>query len=151
MDGRITEGIHKQCGVVATYAYSFKAFVLLRARYQGEWKYLEKILFEYTELTADQALLELATLLRVLDDKENIGEWEKSRGVPPYGEVHSVRGIEDLFFRDMTNKIIHAVRFEWKLDRDDPRVVLHAKDGDRWIRADLNIERLLQHCAVIMS
>lgn len=105
---------------------------LLDKRFKGEWKYLRKSVYELAEIRADRALLEMATQLRVLDDQQNISEYLRQTKSPRIGTVVQADGSEtDLHFRDMTNKLIHASRFEWDLsDPDAAKIVCMPSEAD---------------------
>ncbi len=49
----------------------------------------------------------------------------------------------DLHFRDMTNKIMHGTSYEWRLGDDDPKIVIHSNQPDRWRSAEVSIVRLM--------
>jgi hypothetical protein len=49
----------------------------------------------------------------------------------------------DLHFRDMTNKIMHSTKFDWRLGGDDPKIVVHSDDPHRWRCAEMNVIDLM--------
>jgi hypothetical protein len=54
----------------------------------------------------------MATQLRVLDDAEQLNShFTQTMGVVIQGDGSKT----DLHFRDLTNKIMHAEKFEWEL------------------------------------
>jgi hypothetical protein len=61
----------------------------------------------------------MATQLRELDNQQNLADYLRQVEAAPLGIVVQADGSEtDLFFRDATNKIMHAGRFDW--DCADP-------------------------------
>lgn len=140
----ITRLIHENFWTVLSFSLAQPlAIARLEAQLSGEWKYLRNTIDKLAEVRADRALLEMATQLRVLDDAEGVNDLFKQLGYPPFGTVTQADGSEtDLHFRDLTNKVIHAVRFEWKFG-DDPSVVCHSGDPQRWQSADIKIQRLM--------
>jgi hypothetical protein len=111
----------------------------LDQRFRGEWKYLRKSLHERADVRADRALLEMATQLRILDDLEGLSkgiEKDQCFGVFSRGDG----SVDKLNLRTMTNKIIHASRFEWDFsDQNDPKVICHPTEADRWQRAEISL------------
>jgi hypothetical protein len=151
---QLTRLIHENFSIIMAYAFSTP--VLSRwvsKRFTGEWKYLHKALFEMPVTRANLALLELATQLRLLDDHENLSEDYKQYESRPLGKVVKQDGTEEpLYFRDMTNKVVHSSTIEWKLsDPDDPIVVCHSSDPPRWLRAEIQLSRLAVYCGGLGS
>jgi hypothetical protein len=140
----ITRLIHENFWTVLSYALAQPvARKLMDERFKGEWKYLRKTIHTSAEIRADRALLEMATQLRVLDDAERLNDYFKQVGQIPFGSVTQGDGtITDLHFRDMTNKVMHAARFEWNLT-EDPSVICYAHDSDRWLRAEIRLISLM--------
>lgn len=135
--------IHDNLWVVISFAFAQPRIQkIMSARIKGSWPPLEKTVSEVAELRADRALIEMATQLRVLDDTHKIAEWQKNRPNPwPLGEVTQIGGkIEPLWFRDFTNKVLHAEKYEWNLSKeDDPRITIYPHDGLRWVSAEVNV------------
>jgi hypothetical protein len=97
--------------------------------------------------------LELATQLRLLDDHEDIASYLREENHRGFGKVVNQAGIEEtLYLRDMTNKIMHSASIEWKLDDpDNPVVVCHSDDLNRWLRAEIELRRLAGFVGMLMS
>ena len=52
----------------------------------------------------------------------------------------------ELYFRDMTNKLMHAGGFSWELaDLKDPTVVCLSNDGTRWKEAHIKLVTLMMY------
>jgi hypothetical protein len=145
----LTELIHENFSVIMTYAFATPALTKWMERFKGEWKYLGKACFEIPRKNVNLALLELATRLRMLDNHEKFPSyWELD-----FGKVIKQDGTEDkLYFRDMTNKILHSSAIEWCFaDQDDPIIICHSDDPARWIKAEIKISSLAVYCGNIMS
>lgn len=145
----ITRLIHENLSIVLTFAYSRPAIGgALQRRFRGEWKYLHMTIYEIGEKRADRALLEMATQLRVIDDTEDLG----SHYPHPFGKVVQGDGSETpLYFRDMTNKVIHGAEFQWQLrSADDPYVVITSARPERWQRAQLEMESLMAFIGLLV-
>jgi hypothetical protein len=142
----ITRLIHDNLWRVLSYAFGKPAIAkFLDARFNGEWTYLEKTISKHAEMQADLALAEMATQIRVLDDEAKLRSIYKRVKRPPLGLVVKADGsVESLHFRDLTNKILHAKAFEWQLsDPDNPKVVCHSNDVERWQRAEIDLAQLI--------
>jgi hypothetical protein len=142
----ITRLIHENFWTVLSFAFAQPVIgEVVRERFHGEWKYLGKTIYEHAEIRADRALLEMATQLRVLDDAEKLNDYLKEVGAMPFGKIVQGDGSEtDLHFRDMTNKILHAQRFEWDLSNvKDPFVICHSQDVGRWRFARISLVRMM--------
>lgn len=142
----ITRLIHDNFWIVLSFAFGQPAVGrVLDDKFLGEWKYLRKSIYEYAEIRADRALLEMATQLRVLDDEQALNDYFKQqKNHPGYGEVVQADGTRTLLhFRDLTNKIMHGERFEWRLGTDEPVIVIHSNDPQRWHSAEVSIVNMM--------
>src|SRR5437763_11648812 len=111
--------------LVAEYLSIFVCFAysriplenMVEEKFKGEWKYLNKALFEISAQQAEKACVELALFMRTLDDEEEISAYHKAvRRVPECGKIVFRNDLtEVLTFREVTNKIIHAAALEWDL------------------------------------
>jgi hypothetical protein len=148
----ITRLIHENLWVVVSFALAQpKAEQILETKFQGEWKYLRRTVFQHAEMRADRALLEMATQLRVLDDAQQLSDYFKQTKTPPMGKVVQADDSEtELHFRDMTNKVMHAARFEWKLG-EEPFVVCYPHDAGRWKSAEISLFRLMGYVGNLMT
>jgi hypothetical protein len=143
--------------MVMSFAYSHRPLTdLLERNFVGEWKYLSKAIFEIGEQKANRAITELAVLLRILDDEEEISgyykqterTWNCGRLVLNSGET------VDLSFREFSNKIIHAKTFKWVFSANDPPMLIcYAREDDprKWNRADVDLVSLAGYCGQFMS
>jgi hypothetical protein len=133
----ITRLIHDNLWVVISFAFGRPAIAkFVDERFKGEWKYLNKTIYERAEIRADRALLEMATQLRVLDDTEKLSSYFAQVKPNPMGVVVQGDGSKtDLHFRDLTNKIIHAEKFEWQISgTHNPKVICHSNEADSTIQ-----------------
>lgn len=138
--------IHENLLVVISHAFATPALVSIReGRFSGSWPALDKTIYQLSEAKADRALLELAVQLRVVDDREGLNDFLKEAGSPPLGSIlQADKTNTDLYFRDATNKILHASKFEWALKNPEkPVVILHSQTPERWIHAELGILDLM--------
>jgi hypothetical protein len=145
--------IHENFWIVLSFALAQPAAKkLMGDRFYGEWQYLHQTIDEYAERRADRALLELGVQLRVLDDAYQLNaDYLSQTPQTPFGTVTQKDGsTTDLRFRDMTNKIVHAASFEWALGADDPFVICHPHDRDRWLRADVRLQALMAFVGQLM-
>ncbi len=140
----VTRLIHENFWTVLSFVLARpQAEKLIDEKFQGEWKYLRKSIYEEAEVRADRALLDMATQLRVLDDADGLSDRLRQRDTEPFGKVTQIDGsLTDMHFRDLTNKIMHAARFEWQMT-DDPAVLCHPHDEGRWILAEVRLLPLM--------
>lgn len=148
----ITRLIHDNFWIVLSFAYGRPAITrVIDQRFAGEWKYLNKTVHERAEMRADRALLEIATQLRVLDDEQKLSDFFKQTKSPPLGAVVQADGTRtDLHFRDMTNKVMHGARYEWRLGTDEPFIVVHSDQPDRWQTAEVRMVDLMFYLGGVM-
>lgn len=66
------------------FAYSRRPLErMVNRTFVGEWKYLNKVLFDISEQRAEKACIELALFLRMINDDEEISAYNKSTGQTP--------------------------------------------------------------------
>lgn len=114
----LTRLVHENLSIIMCYAYSLKPLSdMMGKHFDGGWKYLNKGLFELSAQRAEKACMELALFLRTVDDDENITAYlDKTKSVTSCGRLVMESGdIEPLPFREVSNKIIHAQRLEWRM------------------------------------
>jgi hypothetical protein len=146
--------IHENFSVIMAYAFSTPVLSKwVDDNFRGEWKYLNKALFEMPVERANLALLEFATQFRLLDDHHKLSDYFKQTKYPPLGKVTKQdRTEEPLYFRDMTNKIMHSSKIEWKLfNTKKPAIICHSPDPTRWVSAEIEIPVLAFYCGGLMS
>jgi len=127
---------------------------MIEGKFRGEWKYLNKALFDISAERAEKACLELALFLRMVDDEEKISEYHAAtKNVPNCGRLIMKDGSEKaLPFREVANKIIHSTRLEWEvLASPDPTLICHTRDKEQWLRAEVNIVAVAAVCGGLMS
>ena len=150
----LTQLIHKNFWVVMSYAFATPVLSKwVSSRFHGEWKYLNKALFDMPISDANLGLLELATQLRLLDDHEDLSGYLRDDDHRGFGKVVKQDGSEEtLYLRDMTNKVMHSASIEWKLDDpDNPVIVCNSDDDKRWVRAEIELRRLAAFIGMLMS
>jgi hypothetical protein len=134
--------------MIATFAYSQIALAKMRnEHFEGEWKFLTKVLHDIPRHEATKASLEFALYLRGLDDQEGLTCLWKQTKVLFVGVLHLKSGqTEPLSPREMTNKIIHAERIEWDFS-DEPKIVCIAWKSEKmnkpWVRAEIDVRSML--------
>ena len=150
----LTHLIHENLSVLVTFSFSRPSLQSLREnKFVGEWKYLDRALFTLSEQRAEKACLELAIFIRLLDDDENIAAFLRQMGGHSFGRVvKKDQPDEPLYLRDLTNKIIHADRFEWDFSiPGEPKVVCISRQLERWLKAEVEIVALAAFCGRLMA
>jgi hypothetical protein len=151
----LTRLIHENLSIVMCFAYPRKPLAeMMDARFQGEWKYLNKALFEISEERAEKACLGLALFLRMLDDEAKISDYHKAtKNIPDCGKLIMKDGSEGkLPFREVANKIIHSSKREWEVTKlPEPRLICHTRDTEKWVRAEIDIMAVAAVCGGLMS
>jgi hypothetical protein len=149
--------VHENLSVLMCFAYSRKPLIeMVEGKFLGEWKYLNKALFEISAERAEKACLELALFLRMLDDDENISRYHAStKNVPNCGKLVMKEGVEKvLTFREVANKVIHSSHREWDFT-EQPTLVCYARPTDTekwgWVRAEVSVVALAAVCSQLIS
>jgi hypothetical protein len=150
-----TRMLHENLSTVMCFAYSRKSLnEMVERKFIGEWRYLQKALFEISEQRAEKACLELALVLRTLDDELKVSEYERQTGHShDCGKLILNDGTEKaLPFREVANKVIHATALTWDFKKTpDPLLICHSRDKEKWLRAEVNIVSLAAVCGMFMS
>lgn len=150
-----TKMLHENLSTVMCFAYSRKSLnEMVNRVFVGEWKYLQKALFEMSAQRAEKACLELALVLRILDDELNVSEYEAQTGhFHDCGKLMLKDGTEEVLpFREVANKVIHASGLTWDFERtSDPLLICHSRDKEKWLRAEVDIIGLAAVCGMFMS
>lgn len=151
----LTRLVHENLSIIMCFAYSRKPLSeMIEGKFKGEWKYLNKALFDVSEERAEKACLELALFLRMLDDEQKISAYHSAtKNVPNCGKLIMKDGSEKvLTFREVANKMIHSSRLEWEfLKSPDPLLISHTCDKEQWLRAEVNIVAVAAVCGQFMS
>src|SRR5262245_37333286 len=136
----MTQLIHENLSILMSFAFSRRPLHhLLETKFLGNWKYLEKALIEMSDQRAQRACLELALLMRMLDDEEKFSARLSETKHQGFGRlVTAVDSAQQLGLRDVCNKIIHASSFAWDLSiEDNPILVCNSSEPQRWVRAEI--------------
>ena len=142
----LTKLIREKLFIVIAYALSRVPMEAFLETLEGEWKYLRKALLNDPQHVVEQACLELALFLRMLDDIEPL---PKNLSC---GQLIKNSGASDLSVRDVANKIIHASALRWDFSiPDNPRLVCESNEPDRWLRAEIGVLLLARYCGLLMS
>ena len=139
------------------FAFSRKPLTnLIENNFIGEWKYLWKALFDISEEKANRAIVELAVLLRILDDEEKITDYHKQVDSKlNCGELILENGeTTNLTFRELANKVIHSETFKWDFpENKPPKLICYARNDEvrKWVRAEVDLVGLSFFCGGLMS
>lgn len=150
----LTRLIHENISVIIDFCFSRGAVdKFLTEQFMGEWRYLRKALFEISEQRATKAILELALYLRFLDDSENMSANLEHFFKISFGTlVIDGKPDQPLKMREVANKIIHASDLKWNLSKpDNPILICHSQEKERWLRAEVDIAALAAFCGTLMS
>lgn len=148
----LVQVIHENLATVMTFAFSKAALEdTLASHFAGGWKPLRVALLEIPQTRADRAAIELATFLRFLDDEEKLADYLRATKWPSFGRVlKQTTPIEQLYLRDLSNKVIHARQLVWEIsNRDRPLLVCVSGDPARWIRAEIDLIALAGFCGAL--
>ena len=154
---QLTRVIHENFSVIMNHAYSRRPLTeLLEKKFQGEWKYLWKALFDISEEKANRAITELAALLRILDAEEKITDYHKQIDyTSDCGLLFLENGeTSRLSFREFSNKVIHSKTFTWDFMQDKhPKLICYAREDEArgWIKAEVDLVGLAGFCGQLMS
>jgi len=149
----MTKLIHENLSILMTFCFSRKPLSeLIETKFQGEWKYLRKGLFDVSETRAEKACLELAMFLRLLDDEEDLSGYLKQTSNWGFGRlILNGNPDEQLGLRDVCNKIIHASDLQWDISNEEkPILVCNSREPKRWIRAEIDVVSLAEFCGQLM-
>ena len=102
--------VAENISIAMTFALSRSSLDAFKNANDLDFYPLQRLLDQIPEERADRALLEMAYLLRSLDDSEGISqEFDGS-----FGELHLANGnTAELGVREVMNKIIHSSRYIW--------------------------------------
>ena len=141
----IAAAIREDAATILTFAFSRRPLQLWGERaLQGAFEQFRHTMFDLPAQRAERACLELALLLRYLDDESHLSELYQGYSSIDFGRLHHGDGTTTaLDLRDVANKIIHAGHFEWNLSDDDrPFLIAISREPERWTRADISITAL---------
>jgi len=150
----LTQLVHENLSIVMTFAFSRGPLErLVEKKFEGEWKYLRKFVFEIAEERAIKGCIELAIYLRALDDEEKMSVWLRENSGRTFGQVTSSDGsTTPLALREVANKIIHAASFSWDFSTENkPFLICMPRDNQRWRQANIDIVALAAFCGQLMS
>jgi hypothetical protein len=152
----LTRFLHENMAIVMTFVFSQAPMKrMINERFKGYWEYLEDFAFEVPRRNAIRACLEIALLIRLVDDTYKTPPFMKKRHL--FGAIYSTDGkTKPLYLREFTNKIIHAKDLSWDLsDENAPKLWCTAPEEQRirhkWERAEVNIISLAAYCGVLAS
>jgi hypothetical protein len=104
---QLTRLVHENLSIIMCFAYSRKPLSeMIESKFKGEWKYLNKALFDVSSERAEKACLELALFLRMLDDEQGISAYHTAtKNIPNCGKLIMKDGTEKVItFRDVAKR-----------------------------------------------
>ena len=129
----LTRFLHENMATVLTFAFSqWPIRRLIHEKFEGYWKYLEDFAFGVPERNATRASLEIAVLLRLIEEPPAYRKWG-------FGVIYGTDGTtKPLSLKELTNKIIHAEPLSWDLsDEKGTQTVVHCpRCSEREIQVD---------------
>lgn len=147
--------IRENIATMLTFAFSRRPLEkLYESTFVGEWNILKDTLFDITQHRAERACLELALLLRYLDDEDKLAKYVEERSNFTFGRLVLPDNSEtELALRDVANKIIHAKGFEWMESQHTryPMLICHSRESDKWARAEIELVNLAAVCGNLAS
>jgi hypothetical protein len=150
----LTRLIHENLSIVMCFAFSQRPLAkMVDVKFVGEWKYLNRALFDISAARAEKACLELAIFLRMLDDEHKISAYHAQVGIPGCGRlVMKDKSEKVLTFREVANKVIHSSRLEWQFSDDDhPLLICHTREKEKWLCAEVDIVAFAAVCGQLTS
>lgn len=141
--------VRENVSVLMTYAFSLGPIQeLVNRTFEGEWKQFQETVFSLAEQRAEKACLELAIFLRYLDDAEGLSKYYQTTTNVSFGKLEFQDGNEeDLKLREVANKIIHAVGFEWDIMQPmKPKLICISRNSEKWKRACVDVVALSAVC-----
>jgi len=151
----LTRLVHENLSIIMCFAYSQRPlYAMIDRKFVGQWKYLDRALFDLSAARAEKACLELALFLRMVDDESKISRYHAAtKNIPNCGKLVMKKGPErELPFREVANKIIHCSRLEWDVLREpDPVLICHTREEEKWLRAEIDLVAVSAVCGQLMS
>lgn len=142
--------VRDNASVLMTFVYSRRPLEnLVENRYVGDWGLLRETLLDLPQARAERASLELALLLRYLDDENALSAFAKEHANYCFGFLfrEGSNDSEPIFLRDVSNKIIHARSLSWEFNSEDrPTLVAYPRDQEKWKRAEIDILNVVSVC-----
>jgi hypothetical protein len=155
MDLPLTRLLHDNMAIVVTFVYSQAPINrLLKERLKDFWQHVENFSDEVPRRNAIRACLEIAVLIRLIDDRHKIADALKRLKIRNFGVVYRTdETTAPLSLRELTNKIIHAEELSWDLsDEGAPKLICTSSDDQKrrfkWTRAEVDIQHLIIFCGL---
>jgi hypothetical protein len=145
--------VHENLAIVMTYAFSVHALQEFRDRPPGDRKHLDRAIFELPERRAKRACVELAIMVRALDDVQDITRFFQA----DFGVLVKADGSSGpLSYHDACNKIIHANNLGWAFDDPKDPYILCEAPADQvkafgWTKAAIKLTVLAEACGRLVS
>ena len=127
---------------------------MINAKFRGEWKYLNKALFEVSAKRAEKACLEWRCFSACWDDEKRISDYRAAtRSIPNCSRLIMKDGSEkSLTFREVADKVIHSSRLEWEFVKfPDPPLICQTRNTEKWVWAEIDVVAVAALCGQSMS
>jgi hypothetical protein len=152
----LTRLVYDNMAIVVTFVYSQEPINrLLKEPLRDFWQHVENFSYEVPRRNAIRACLEIAVLIRLIDDQHKIANFLDRHKLRHFGVVYRTdETTTPLHIRELTNKIIHAKELSWDLsDERAPKLICTASDEQKskfkWTRAEVYIEHLVAFCGLL--
>ena len=149
----VSRTVRENVAVLLTYAFSRAPLeALVTARLEGEFQQFRETAFVLAAQRAERACLELAIMLRYLDDEGSISSTYGHSDVKFGVLVGSDGTTGPLTLRDVANKMIHARAFSWDTMRpNQPTLICQPRDNERWLKASIDVVALSVVCGSLLE
>jgi hypothetical protein len=152
----LTRLIYDNMAIVVTFVYS-QALInrLLKGQFMQFWQHVENFSYEVPRRNAIRACLEIAVLIRLMDDQAKIGDYLERHKLRHFGVVYRTDETRaPLTIRELANKIIHSGELSWDLTEEvAPKLICTASDDQKskfkWTRAEVYIDHLVIFCGLL--
>jgi len=146
--------VRENIAVLLTHALSRAPLEeIVQTQLSGEFKQFRETAFALSEQRAERACVELALLLRYLDDEQGLSESYEGHSRINFGYVTKGDGtIGDLKLRDVANKVIHARGFEWDTRlAKSPKLICLPREDQLWKSASIDVVALSVVCGSLIG
>jgi hypothetical protein len=151
----LTRLLHDNMAIVVSFVFSQASIKrLLKESLMDYWRHVENFSYVVPRRNAIRACLEIAVLIRLIDDKHKITDALEKLEIRNFGVVYRTdETTAVLSLRELTNKIIHAEDLSWDLfDEGAPKLICTSSDDQkrrfRWTRAEVDIGHLIIFCGL---
>jgi hypothetical protein len=88
-----------------------------------------------------------------LDDEQGLSDHYAEHSNMTFGTLYLRDGkASELSLRDVANKIIHAVSFDWDMSRPhQPMLVCNSREEEKWLRAHVDVTMVSIACGDLVG